>query len=70
MDSEKSGSIAFVSGGADALPEAEDKRVPSRLLKAIKAAAYKLAYLRLLNRLQKTGLVGRCSNGPSSASGW
>ena len=28
-------------------------------------AAYRLAYLCLLNRLQKTGLVGRCTPGKS-----
>ena len=41
-------------------PEAEDKRVAGGL-KPGTLAAYKLACLCLLNRLQKTGLVGRCT---------
>jgi hypothetical protein len=41
-------------------PEAEDKRVAGGL-KPGTLAAYRLAYLCLLNRLQKTGLVGRCT---------
>ena len=45
-------------------PEAEDKRVAGGL-KPDALAAYRLAYLCLLNRLQKTGLVGRCTPGQS-----
>ena len=52
--------------------EAEDKQFPSRPLKTGGTPPYRFAYLRLLKRLQKTGLVGRSVliDAPLSASGW